>query len=56
MSKKSIAIGIAAATVAVSVLALSKRTSAGQKFTDATSRLWTATPLRRAESVRRAQT
>ena len=54
MSKKRIAMGIAAATVAVSVLALSRRASARQKLVDATSRLWTATPLRRAESVSKA--
>ena len=54
MSKKKVAMGIAVATVAVSVLALSRRTSARQKLVDAASRIWTATPLRRAESVRKA--
>lgn len=54
MSKKRIAMGIAAVTVAVSVLALSRRTSARQKLVDATSRLWAATPLRRPESVSKA--
>ena len=54
MSKKRIAIGIAAATVAVSVLALSRRTPARQKLVDASSRLWTGTPLWRSESVSKA--
>ena len=54
MSKKRIAMGIAAATVTVSVLALSRRTSARQKLVDASSRLWKATPLRRSEYVGKA--
>ena len=38
MSKKRIAVSIAAATVAVSVLALSRRMSARQKLVNATYR------------------
>ena len=54
MNKKRIAVGIAAATVVVSVLALSRRSSARQKLADATSRLRTTTSLLRAEPASKA--
>ena len=54
MSKKRISIGIAAATVAVSVLVLSRRRAARQKLMYATSKFWTATPLRGTEPASKA--